>query len=355
MTWSHDEPVRGDYPPVEFLGLAGTERMRLGVEGKMPAPPIHHLFGLRSIDAGPGFSTFSMPLSPWLQTGGGLYLGGVAGLAADAPLGGAILSTVAPGVFGVTSELSMNYLRPAMHDSRELIARARQISVGNSLGLSEALVEDARGRTLAHLTSRYFFRWLDPPPQPLEPVVVPMPDYPTPSPYLRPLDEDLSVDPKWLDASGLETFRGVIDGVIPEAPYNRLLGLRFVDASEGGVSCSIVATPWLTSPARTVYGGVIAAIADISLTAAVATTIPAGSSSAPLDVKVQFLRPGIADGSTWQVQGSVVHRGNSLAIARAEVINAEGKQLALATGSSMILEGRPWSEIAVIDEPTADE
>ena len=130
-----------------------------------------------------------------------------------------------------------------------MIARARQIGVGNSLGLSEAIVEDARGRMLAHLTSRYFLRRIDPPPPaPVDPPVIPIPAYDTPDPHLRPLDDDLSTDPKWLDASGLETFRGIIDGVVPDAPFGRLLGLRFTGVDEGSVTCSIVASPWLASP-----------------------------------------------------------------------------------------------------------
>jgi uncharacterized protein (TIGR00369 family) len=248
----------------------------------------------------------------------------------------------------------MNYLRPAVLDGRELIARARQINVGTSLGLSEAIVEDARGRMLAHLTSRYFLRRLDPVPLAGDTPVVPPVAYDTPDPYLRPIDDDVSLDPKWFESSGLELFRGLAGGSIPPAPFMKLLGMRPVEAAEGAVAFSIVASRWLTSPARTVYGGVIAFVADAALTAAVATTIPAGSSGAPLDVKVQYLRPGIADDSEWIARGTVVHRGHSLAIAQAEIVNAEGKQIALATGSSMILEGRPWSSISVIDEGVAE-
>lgn len=53
MAWHDEEPVRGGYPDPKLPALSGLERMRAGVEGTMPAPPITHLFGVRPIAAGP--------------------------------------------------------------------------------------------------------------------------------------------------------------------------------------------------------------------------------------------------------------------------------------------------------------
>ncbi len=77
--------------------------------------------------------------------------------------------------------------------------------------------------------------------------------------------------------------------------------------------------------------------------AAVLTTTEAGTAVAGLDLKVNFLRPGIADGRELVARAEVVHRGRTLAITRAEVSNADGKAVVLATGSSMYLPGRPAS------------
>jgi hypothetical protein len=41
---------------------------------------------------------------------------------------------------------------------------------------------------------------------------------------------------------------------------------------------------------------------------------------------------------TW---GTVIHRGRSVAIGTSEVFDASGKKVAIATGSSVILPGRP--------------
>ena len=44
---------------------------------------------------------------------------------------------------------------------------------------------------------------------------------------------------------------------------------------------------------------------------------------------------------------TILHRGRTLAVAAAELTNAEGKQVALATGSSMYLPGRPANLVGV--------
>jgi hypothetical protein len=45
------------------------------------------------------------------------------------------------------------------------------------------------------------------------------------------------------------------------------------------------------------------------------------------------------DGSTLDVSGWVVHDGRSIKVTQAEITNAEGKTVAIATGSSMVIEG----------------
>src|SRR5687767_6788049 len=114
MAWQDDEPVRGGYPDMSLLALSGLDRMRASIRGRaqMPPPPIHHLFGLQPVSASPAAVTFSMPCSPWFQTDAGVFFAGTAALVADAPLGGAVMAGLAPGQVVVTSDLSMNFLRP---------------------------------------------------------------------------------------------------------------------------------------------------------------------------------------------------------------------------------------------------
>jgi uncharacterized protein (TIGR00369 family) len=75
----------------------------------------------------------------------------------------------------------------------------------------------------------------------------------------------------------------------------------------------------------------------------VQTTAPAGTAIAPLDIKVQFLRPVRANGREVTVKSTVVHRGKTLAVANAEVLAPGGKVAALATSTWLIVPDFSWA------------
>lgn len=113
---------------------------------------------------------------------------------------------------------------------------------------------------------------------------------------------------------------------------------------------SLKATPWLASPAGTVYGGVLAFLADIVLTGAVCTTLAPGTICSPLDLKVQFVRLVWPDGRRLRATATVGHRGRRFATAHAEIAGEDGKPLGLAMSSVVIVEGRSWGSLAVADD-----
>ncbi|HXJ63699.1 MAG TPA: PaaI family thioesterase [Actinomycetota bacterium] len=353
------EPVRGGYSDPSVLGFTGLERMRLTLAGRTPAPPMHHLTGLRPVDAGPGSSTFSMPASPWWQTPAGLFSAGTMAFVADAPLGTAIATSLPPGRLLVTSDLSMNYLRPASTRSGELIGRANLIHTGARVALSEIRVEDAAGRLLAHGTTRCFlFDPLPVTPEPPDPESLPpyRPTYDTPDPWQRPVQGEVVPPEVWDELGGLEVYRKLIAGELPAPPIHHFTGGRFTEVREGRAVFVQPATEWLNSPARALYGGAIAWIVDTALAGAVHTTVPARAVFAPLDLKVNFVRPVFPDMRELTAEATVTHRGRSLAVASCELLNADGKPVAVGTSSSIILPGRQWSggEVAPEDEAPDD-
>jgi uncharacterized protein (TIGR00369 family) len=89
------------------------------------------------------------------------------------------------------------------------------------------------------------------------------------------------------------------------------------------------------------YGGAIAMLAGTAIDGAVQTTLPAGTAFGPVDLKVCFLPPVSPDGRDLVARGTVIHRGRSVAIGTSEVFDANGRKVAVATGSSVILPGRP--------------
>lgn len=349
------EPVRGGYPDLRLLGLSGEGQMAAFLGGRAPRPPIHHLTGMIPTEGGRGTSTFTMPATPWLRAPQGPVLPGTLSILADGPLGLAVQSALPPMTPYTTAEISMNYVRPVSADGGTLVARGRLILAGRRLGLSETLIEDGSGRIVAHGTSRcVIFEPLGPPPDPPpELEAVPVPGHPTPDPYLRPAGGAVIPQETWDSMSGLEVLMRQLAGDLPAPPITHLTGLRPTEADEGSATFSLPASEWLCSPLARLEGGTIAMLADTVILSAVQTTIPAGSSFAPLDLKVNFLRPVLPDGRDVTGRGIIVHRGRTMAVGSAELLDADGKRVAIATGTVMILPGRPWkpqSPVVPLDE-----
>jgi uncharacterized protein (TIGR00369 family) len=137
-------------------------------------------------------------------------------------------------------------------------------------------------------------------------------------------------------------------GELPSPPIHHLTGLTLSAASLDAVSFTMPASEWLCAPARArVQGGAVALLAETALSSAIQTKLAAGTALAPIDLKVNYLRPLAADGRRALARGRVVHAGRRIAVASAEVLDAAGKPVAVATGSALMLADRPASLDAV--------
>jgi uncharacterized protein (TIGR00369 family) len=341
-----EEPVRGSFAYLEQPGLfalPGLDQLRLFRDGLLPAPPLTHLSGLVIEDADVGASTWSIPASPWWQSAAGVFAGGTLGFVADAAMAGAVFTTLPKGVALLSSDLSMNFLEPAFPSSERLVAKGTVIHTGRRQGLSEARVEDARGRLLAHATSRCVLQPLpfDPPDPPGSfPVVAS--EHDDPDPHLRPVEGEIVPQAVWNETNGLDLVQLWQKGERPVSPSCSLLGLRFLDVAEGSVMLGMPASRWFCTGFGTFYGGVLTALADASINTAVTTTLPAGTSFGTLDLKVNFLRPVMPDGRDLLARATVEQRGRTIAVTTARIDDADGTRVAMATGSAMISPDRPW-------------
>jgi uncharacterized protein (TIGR00369 family) len=341
------EPVRGGHPDASFGSLSGYELLREQLSGeRFPKPPLAHLTGLRIVEVERGSVVFELPLTGWLRSPQGAISIGPMTIPADAALALAILSTLGPGVRLTTSELSLRVLAPARPEGR-LIARASLMHTRRTIGLSEVTVTDEHGRLLAHGTSLCFIvdnagaAARSEVPEP--PRAAPRPDtYASPDPWQRePLGEVID-QATWDRLSGLEVAQGMIAGELPQPPIHHLIGLETRAVTDGAATFALPATRWLCAPPPgRLQGGTVALLAESALSTAIQTTLPPATALAPIDLKVNFLRPALADGRDLIAHGRVAHRGRRLAVANAEVLDADNRRVALATGSAMILPGRP--------------
>lgn len=354
----YEQPIRGGLGDMSIVGLPGLERMQLAVDGRWPPPPIHHLTGLRPTEISEGTSVFTMPATGWWQSSAGVFLGGTLAFLADAPLGGAVITALGPGKVVATSELSMNYLRPATVSSGILSGYARIAHIGRSLGLSDVRIEDERGQTLALGSSRLFifdYGEVDPPSHGFatdEPR-----KYSTEDPFLRSAPGDLIPTEAIAVIGGLDFWNKILHGEWQPPPLHYLTGFSPQEVAEGAMTFTMPASGWMMSPAAIIYGGATAMFADMALTGVVATIAPAGTAYATLDLKVHFLRRVQTDGRLLTARAKVVHHGRSFAVATVEIIDADGKRVAVGTGSSMLLPGRmlDLSHPVIPEEEVAEE
>jgi uncharacterized protein (TIGR00369 family) len=296
-----------------------------------------------------------MPASPWWQSGAGVFLAGTLAFVADAPLGCAILTSAPAGTAVSTSELSVNFLRPAGIRSQILIARGRLIHETRTTGLAEAFIEDGRGRLLAHATSRGI---LTPIPSAFAeaPAHQPPPEIPAtgqPAPYLTQPEGEVYGQEVWDSTPGIDLMRQFIEGRF-SPPVFRLMGMRGIGLSEGEMTIAMPASGWLVNAYGVVYGGSLALLADAAITLATATILPSATAFSPLDLKINYLRPVFPADGELVAKARLVHRGRTITVVTCEIANAAGKVVAIASGSVLILPGRPWDRpVHVQDELAA--
>jgi uncharacterized protein (TIGR00369 family) len=140
----------------------------------------------------------------------------------------------------------------------------------------------------------------------------------------------------------MEMMEAWKNGDLPYAPLSNWVGARKMEFEEGSFSASFPASQWWTTAGGAFYGGTAALFLDYAMHGAIHTTLPAGTSWATLDLKVNFLRPVSPDGSELRANARVIHRGRTITVTTAELTDPGGKTLALANSSTMLLPGRPW-------------
>jgi uncharacterized protein (TIGR00369 family) len=347
------EPPQGGTWGGEALQMTGLEVLRAQLERKLPDPPISKLTGLRLSEVGLGMASAWMPASPWWQSGAGVFFAGTTALVADMALGGAVLTSAPAGMGITTSELSVSFLRVPTIKSQTIIGRGRLIHATRSLGLSEATLEDARGRLLGHASSRCVLFRVDP-----EILAARrLPDAPTsrlPDPHLREVEGDVYGREYWDVTPGLVAMQQVVDGsFVP--PSFRLLGLRGVEAAEGEMTVAMPASGWLCNSFGVLYGGAIAFLADAAIIQAAGSTVPAGTAFNTIDVKLYFLRPVVATDGELVARAKVVHRGRTIAVVNCEITGPDGALVTQGTSSVLLLPGRYWERpVQVAEEMTAE-
>jgi uncharacterized protein (TIGR00369 family) len=298
-----------------------------------PAPPLSRLTGLRPVAFTAGSARFEMPLSGWLCAQDGRVPLGVLAIPADAAMACAIIGGLPAGVAITTTELALRQVRPAL-PGHTLQADATVLDLGPPMALAEVTLSDGTGELVARGGSLC---------------------------VQLPLTVDGDGDRGNGDRGNGDRGNGGSDGdnsagdggpaarepvaeagpdpwarPAPEAGLRQLTGLRPVAIRDGTAAFALPATPWLCAPPPgRAQGGAVAMLAGAAMEAVMQTAAPAGARFVPLELKINYLRPLVSDGREARADAMLVHGGRRTAVARAEVTDADGRAIAVASGSAL--------------------
>jgi len=332
------ERFRGSIDDLRAFQKPGLQTFRRYIRGELLAPPISRLVGMRPTEAGLGRATFTMPVTRWLEDGFGLYWGGVYALFADAPLASAIWTTLPAGKVVATSELHMSFVRPMSRSTANMIGRAETVHSGSQVGLSMIQITDHEGRLLAFGSTRCLISEV---PVDMSAEYAPPDVGPTdpPDPYLRPPPDDgyFGLD-EVMNGTPIELQRRTIAGE-KIFPVWHLTGYRPTFVEDGRITAVLPSSPWFSNGGPSIYGGLLAWAAEFTMGAAVYSTLSAGDVFATLDMHIRFTRPALVNSGDFTLEGSVNHRGKLLRVSSCNIDNAEGKRVAMATSSALVVQG----------------
>jgi uncharacterized protein (TIGR00369 family) len=91
------------------------------------------------------------------------------------------------------------------------------------------------------------------------------------------------------------------------------------------------------NPMRSVHGGIMTDLADACMGIAVISTLEKNETFTTLELKMNFLRPVF--GGRLIATSKILHRGRTIALAEATLMDSRGKLVAKGVSTCMILKG----------------
>jgi uncharacterized protein (TIGR00369 family) len=125
------------------------------------------------------------------------------------------------------------------------------------------------------------------------------------------------------------------DGEEPQGII-KTLGMNIVHFGEGKSKITMPVDKRYHNPMGTLHGGIMTDLADASMGVALMSLLGSEETFTTLELKINFLRP-VYEGEI-SAEARVVHKGRTVALVESVVKNGEGKEVARATATQMILQ-----------------
>jgi len=150
-----------------------------------------------------------------------------------------------------------------------------------------------------------------------------------------------------LDLAGLDFLVAMKEGRLPPPPMAVLMGFELDEVEHGRAVFAVTPEEFHYNPIGVVHGGLAATLVDSATGCAVHSTLEAGVAYTSLEVKVNFARPITRDTGRVRCEGTVVHRGRTIATAEARLTaEATGKLLGHGTATCLLMAPGPAAHTA---------
>src|ERR1043166_9726151 len=121
------------------------------------------------------------------------------------------------------------------------------------------------------------------------------------------------------------------------APIAELIGFEVEEISGGRAVATLQAGAQHANPMGTLHGGILCDLADAAMGMAFVSTLAPNESFTTMSLSIQFFRP------VWQTRlradARIVNRGRNVGYIECDVTDQDGKAVAKATSTCMVLRG----------------
>jgi uncharacterized protein (TIGR00369 family) len=136
--------------------------------------------------------------------------------------------------------------------------------------------------------------------------------------------------------SGMEKLQAMLaEGRRPG--FAETLDVRLTEVGDGHAAFEATPGVHLYNPVGTVHGGFAATMLDFAIGYALLSKLAPGQAFSTLELKVSYHRPMTKDTGVIRAVGSVVSFGRKAAFMEAKLFDTQGKLLASATSSLLVL------------------
>ncbi|MEA2645323.1 MAG: hypothetical protein QOE92_406 [Chloroflexota bacterium] len=130
----------------------------------------------------------------------------------------------------------------------------------------------------------------------------------------------------------------------PAAPLARLTGMEFAGYDEHETSWKQPVTGWLLSSQGLVPGGLLGVVADFALGSVVGPALPPRTLFSTSEMSFNFLRAATLESREITAVGRLIGVDGRLALSECDLLDADGRELALVTCRNVIGDQLPETE-----------